>query len=255
MDAKLGLFVIARLRSSRLPEKMLADVAGRPALQCVLERMSLPRLPEIRVLCTTVEPEDDVLAELGRRLGWIAYRGPVDDVLARYLGAATEHGLDFFVNVDGDDLLCSWEHVDLILERFAVTGADYICCTGLPFGAAPLGVKTSALADVCRRKKETDTQGWGKYFADSGRYRVERIAATGEGAGYRMTLDYPEDLAFFRAVLGRLGSAHEELTIASIVAFLQANPEVAALSQAVSAAYYERFRTLHAGFDHSAFEA
>ncbi|MEB3166624.1 MAG: 3-deoxy-manno-octulosonate cytidylyltransferase [Cyanobacteriota bacterium] len=47
--------VPARLESSRLPNKVMADIGGRPMLQRVLERCALARRPAAVVLCTDSE--------------------------------------------------------------------------------------------------------------------------------------------------------------------------------------------------------
>jgi spore coat polysaccharide biosynthesis protein SpsF len=229
-----AIFVTARLRSSRLSEKMLIDIEGRPALWYCLDRMSKPVSPDVRVVCTTTSADDARIAEFAESQGWKVFRGDEEDVLRRYLGAATLYGIDFFVNVDGDDLFCSAEHVDLIIERYSQTSADYISCEGLPFGGAPIGVKVCALQDVCSRKGEADTQGWGKYFVQSGLYHVEMVYADEalRRPEYRMTLDYREDLEFFRTVVSEMDPNHAGLLgLREVVSYLDSHTEVAGIIQ------------------------
>ena len=56
--------VPARLASSRLPDKVLADIGGQPMIQRVLERCALARGPSAVVLCTDSEHLHDLA------LGW-----------------------------------------------------------------------------------------------------------------------------------------------------------------------------------------
>ena len=227
------------------------DIEGRPALWYPLDRMKRTDLPNLRVLCTTTSPEDTQLVEFADCQGWAVFRGDEEDVLKRYLDAATHFGVDFFVNVDGDDLFCSNEYVDLVIERFRETNADYISCEGLPFGGAPIGVKVSALRDVCSRKGEADTQGWGKYFVQSGLYHVESVKAEEDltRPEYRMTLDYPEDLEFFKATVRQLDPRHEgALSMPQVIAFLDAHPEVPELNKKMNEEYWARFNEKHGAF-------
>ena len=246
-----AVFVTARLKSSRLPEKMLSDIEGRPALWYPLNRMVLASLPNLRVVCTTTAAEDRRIVDYAESLRWNSFQGSEEDVLQRYLDAASHFGVDFFVNVDGDDLFCSVEHVDRIIEKYHETDADYICCEGLPFGAAPIGVKVSALRDVCARKGEAETQGWGKYFVQSGLYKVEKIKAEAalNRPDYRITLDYPEDLEFFRAVVRGLNPVGPgELSLSAIAAYLDCHAEVVRMNQKMGDEYWERFNREHGSF-------
>ncbi len=246
-----AIFVPARLGSSRLPEKMMADICGQPALWYPLDGMTKATLPDLKVVCTSTNAEDDRIAEYAESQSWLVFRGDEEDVLKRYLDAASLFEIEFFVNVDGDDLFCAADYVDRIIERFLETDADYICCEGLPFGGAPIGVRVSALRDVCARKGEADTQGWGKYFVQSGLYKVETISAdpSVRRPDYRMTLDYPEDLEFFRRTVQAIDPEHLSfLTMTEIVAFLDDHPEVVAVSQRVSEEYWARFNREHGTF-------
>lgn len=246
-NADTAVFLTARLHSSRLPKKMLIDIAGSPALGFGLARMRHARAPGRFVLCTSNHPDDEPLCALARKHGWDVFRGDEEDVLRRYLDAADNFGIRFFVNVDGDDLYCSVDHVDLILERFASVEADYIQCEGLPLGGAPIGLRTEALRRVVERKMEENTQGWGKYFTKSGEFRVETIVASHAlcRPDYRMTLDYEEDLTFFRAVAEAVGVG---APLSRVIEFLDRNPDVAAISAAVNEQYWERFNREHGDF-------
>ena len=121
-------------------------------------------------------------------------------------------------------------------------------CRGLPFGGAPIGVSVEALRDVCSWKLERDTQGWGKYFTESGRYRVETIEAEEavRRPDYRMTLDYPCDLSFFRAAVAQLG--HGSPPLESVVALLDRDRELAEMGSRMTDEYWRRFEREHGSF-------
>jgi spore coat polysaccharide biosynthesis protein SpsF len=250
-DNRTAIVTPARLHSSRLPRKMLLDIEGRPALWYVLDRMKMAKLPDLRIVCTSTNAADMEIAKVAEEQEWLTFCGDEEDVLQRYLETAQRFGIAFMVNVDGDDLFCSEEYVDRIIERYRETDADYIQCRGLPFGGAPIGVKISALQKVCELKEDTNTQGWGKYFSESRLFRVETIDADGpvNRPEYRMTLDYPEDLEFFRTTIRMVDPSHQRrLRLAEVVDFLDSHPEVAAISQQVSEQYWERFRREHGSY-------
>ena len=252
MNGRVGLVVTARLRSSRLPQKMLLDICGRPALWYPLTRMRRPTSPHVRIVCTTSSIEDDRIAEYAAGLGWETFRGDDEDVLARYAAACDHYGLDLLVNVDGDDLFCDDASVDPLVERYRATGADLIRWEGLPFGGAPTAIRSEAVRDVVAWKRERMSQGWAKYFVDSGRYRVETLNAP-DGVrrpSYRLTLDYQEDLVFFRQLVGQLPAPDTGLR--EIVALLDQDPALVAVAAQVSDRYWERFEREHGTFERPA---
>lgn len=245
---KIGLFITARVSSSRMPKKMLLPIEGKPALWYLIKRMDKALKPDIKIICTTEANEDNEIEKLSKENGWQYFRGDKEDVLKRYLKASSFFGLEFFVNVDGDDLFCSTEYVDIIIENYINKKSDYIYVKGLPFGAAPTGVRVDALREVCNLKMENETQGWGKYFLKSGLFNVDFIEAEEElkRENYRMTLDYEEDYLFFQRVISDLGL--ENLNLKNIIEFLDKNPEVSEINKGVSEKYWKRFKDKHSNF-------
>jgi len=114
MRARTAVFIPVRLGSSRLPGKALLDLAGKPALAHLIERLQLARVPEFVVVCTTTDSGDDPVEDLSRSVGARVFRGSRDDLLARFLGAARAENVDLIINVDGDDILVDPEQVDVV---------------------------------------------------------------------------------------------------------------------------------------------
>jgi spore coat polysaccharide biosynthesis protein SpsF len=241
--------ITARLGSSRLPRKMLADLGGATALERLVKRVSTAKRPDVMVLATTQEPEDDELTAAAEALGLSVFRGSTHDVLVRWRDAATTYGADLLVNCDGDDVFCDAPHIDRIVETYEQTGAEYIVCAGLPFGAAPTGIAASGLERICERKLEDNTEGQGRFFAVPGIVSKAEVTAPAE-LGHptaRMTLDYPEDLEFFSAVLAELGAGpgDEPPPLEQIVAVLRARPDILAINSGVQERYWQRFNALY----------
>ena len=76
----------ARMGSSRLPGKVLATLGGRSLLAQCIERLLAARVGELLV-ATTTRPEDEAVVAEAHAAGVAVTRGPVDDVLGRFVGA------------------------------------------------------------------------------------------------------------------------------------------------------------------------
>ena len=238
------VFVPVRMASTRLPEKPLRHIAGKPVLQHLLERVRLSVRCVDVVLCTTTNPADEVLVDLAKRVGVRWYRGSEEDLLERFRRAAEGVGANLIVNVDGDDLLVDPEQVDEAVAHLERTGADFLTFRGLPFGAAPVGVKVAALETVCRMKTETDTAtGWGRFFEQVDGFRIEHVEVQDPALRHpelRLTLDYPEDFRVFEAIYAALYQS-APLRLRDIVHFLEQHPEVAAINANLTQRYWTHF--------------
>jgi spore coat polysaccharide biosynthesis protein SpsF len=74
--------VQARMSSTRLPGKTLADVDGEPLLSLLLQRLRRARRVSRIIVATSVDAIDDPIVGVTEALQCGLYRGPRDDVLA-----------------------------------------------------------------------------------------------------------------------------------------------------------------------------
>jgi spore coat polysaccharide biosynthesis protein SpsF len=108
----------ARMSSSRLPGKVLLDLAGQPMLRRVVERTRLAKTIDQVVVATTTEPSDDPVVELCAKLGYAFSRGSLYDVLDRYYQAARQFEAKNIVRITADCPLIDPEVVDRTVQAF-----------------------------------------------------------------------------------------------------------------------------------------
>jgi spore coat polysaccharide biosynthesis protein SpsF len=247
---RIGGLVHARMTSERLPGKPLAEIEGRAAILHLLDRMLACEYlePDRVVLCTTTDPRDDVLAEFVESAGLHAFRGSTHDVIDRLYAAAAAHGFDAVVQVDGDDTCADPLYMDLEMRTLlADDDLDVVISRGLPLGLASKAIRFSALERVhdCYIPGDNSTGAF-YYFL-----RTELCRATEVGpltpehvhSTARLTLDEPEDLAFFREVFAALYEPGCVFGVEQIVALLQQRPELIDLNVWLNETYYDRSDT------------
>lgn len=241
-----AIVITARLGSERLPRKVLTPLCGQPALERLVSRLRRAELPDLMVLATTSRPEDDELAALGVSLGLEVVRGDPEDILARWLQGAETLGIDLLVTCDGDDVFCDPGYVDRVIRRHIETGADYITCVGLPFGTAPVGISRGGLARVCEAKRETNTEGQGRFFEDPRLVSRAEVVADPEVRhdGARLTLDFDDDARALEAIIAELDdeSDPDGFGLEEIVELLHARHDIVAINGHLQEAYMRRFR-------------
>jgi spore coat polysaccharide biosynthesis protein SpsF len=110
--------VQARMNASRLPGKVLIDIAGQPMLVRVVERARrAERLDEVLV-ATTTDPSDDPVEALCRELGYPYFRGSSRDVLDRYYQAVRRTNAEVVVRLTGDCPLIDTVVIDHVVTAF-----------------------------------------------------------------------------------------------------------------------------------------
>ena len=87
-----GIILTVRLDARRAPGKVLAMVHGRPLLHWVVEQWQ--KCGDV-IMATTYRPVDDPLAAAGAELGLEVFRGELDDVLGRIVGAGRTYLPDY----------------------------------------------------------------------------------------------------------------------------------------------------------------
>ena len=96
----VGVVTQARTGSTRLPGKVLIEVAGRTMLDHHVDRLVTAGLDVY--VATTDGASDDRVADLAQRRGIAVFRGSEEDVLSRFAGCARTHELDVVVRVTSD---------------------------------------------------------------------------------------------------------------------------------------------------------
>lgn len=102
MSDRVIAVVQARMGSSRLPNKSMMPLAGRPMVHHVLERAAaISGVAEV-VLATSLNDRDTPLANLARDLGFRFWRGSEHDVLGRFAAIARATQADTIIRITGD---------------------------------------------------------------------------------------------------------------------------------------------------------
>ena len=201
------------MSSQRLPGKMLAPLAGRPAIEWVLERLAHAQGVEKIVVATSVASSDDPVEEYCRRRDLAVHRGSLEDVAERLLGAAEAAGLDAFARVNGDSPLLDQRLVDRGVELMRASEADLVTNVRprtFPPGESVEVVRTDALAAVVgtdRTQEEREHVTGPLYEGD---FRVLRFEAPDPRTDVSYTLDTPEDHARLDAILRAMERPHWE---------------------------------------------
>jgi spore coat polysaccharide biosynthesis protein SpsF (cytidylyltransferase family) len=229
--------VQARIGSSRLPGKVLADVAGAPLLARMIERVRAARTLAGVVLAIPTGPRDRPIAALAWTLGVPCVAGPEDDVLARYAKAAAASGADPVVRLTADCPLIDPELIDRCVEAFvAERGLDHVSLGGaFPDGldveviAARALARAHAEARLASEREHVTPYVWKRPDV----FRCRHAAFPGDLGGMRWTVDEPRDLALVRAIYARLYRPGAVFGWRDVAALVAREPALGALNAGI----------------------
>lgn len=206
---RIVAIIQARMGSTRLPGKVLKDVAGEPMLSRVVNRVRrATRLNEVLV-ATSTEPGDNPVVQHCAAIQVPVFRGSELDVLDRYYRAAQSCAAETVVRITSDCPLIDPGIVDQVIAAFMESKADYASnCLKRTYPRG-LDVEVAGLPAIARawREASEDCQRVHvmPYLYQSSLFSLTSVENDSDYGQNRWTVDTAEDLEFVRAVYSRLG--------------------------------------------------
>jgi spore coat polysaccharide biosynthesis protein SpsF len=256
MTERVVAIIQGRMSSSRLPGKILADIAGQPMLQRVFMRTSRSASVSQTVFATTTDPSDDPVAEYCDFSGIPFTRGSQFDVLDRYFQAAKGANADVVVRITADCPVIDPELIDNVVNTLLEDEYDF-ACNRLPppwSRTYPIGLDVEAcsfkvLEKAWQEAKEpqhrehvmpyvyegVQLSAMSRELSEGVSPRGLRIALlnhTSDFGDYRWTVDTPEDLEFMQQVYSHF-DGHDDFTWKEMLDLVHDNPELMKINSGV----------------------
>jgi spore coat polysaccharide biosynthesis protein SpsF len=239
MTGRLVGVIQARMGSTRLPAKVLEPLTGDGAAGSVLgwtvrAARESGCLDDV-VIATTTGPEDDALVAAGAELGVDVVRGPVEDVLTRFLMAIDGRDAAHVMRLTADCPLLDPAVLAVVGAAVRSGSVDYVS-TGTP-RTLPRGLDCEAFPSATLHRLDEVATDYHRTHVTSYAYthpdefRCAGITFAPAAAHLRVTVDTPEDLALVRAVVEGLGDGPHPWR--SVVDLLDSRPDIVALNAAI----------------------
>jgi len=237
---KTLIVVQARTGSTRLPNKVLMPLAGKPLIQRMVERLIAAGGAEI-VVATTTDTEDQPLLDLCRSIGVHSFAGHPTDLLDRHYRSALAEKTDIVVKIPSDCPLIDPAVISRVLDFHHRHHDRYDFVSNLhpatyPDGndveVMPLSVLEIAWHEAKKSYEREHTTPF--IWEQPGRFRLGNVAwETGLNYSmtHRWTIDYPEDYQFVKAVYDELWTEKNPVfSLGDILDLLAARPDITAIN-------------------------
>lgn len=232
MEKKVAIFVQARMRSTRLPGKVLKPILNRPLLDYLIERLSQVQRASELVILTSIKKEDDVIASFCQERHVLCYRGSEEDVLSRYYQAALERKPEAIVRITADCPLIDPEIVDQVIQNYveAFPLYDYVSNSlkrTFPRGLDAEIFSFQALDQAFHEaKNQAEREHVTLYFYQHPElFRLKNIASPVNLSSHRWTVDTPEDFHLIQLIIENLYPSCPNFRLKDILELLDKHPE------------------------------
>jgi len=211
---RIAAVVQARLSSQRLPGKVLQLVGGTPLIGLLLEGVTRCRRLDTVVIATSTDPSDDPLDSFAKSAGIGCFRGSLNNVGERMLGAAASVGADAFVRLNGDSPLLDPSLVDRAVDLFLEGPADIVTNVwprSFPKGQSVEVISLAALTRTVPLMGLEDREHVTMHFySHADRYVIRSFTADRPRPEVKLSVDEPADLRRCTAIVRLLGRPHWE---------------------------------------------
>jgi spore coat polysaccharide biosynthesis protein SpsF len=233
----IGVLAIlqARVSSSRLRGKVLADLCGAPMIVRQIERLQRARLIDRLVVATSLDPSDAPLVDVVEARGVRVLRGSLRDVLDRFASVARTIPSTHVVRLTGDCPLADPNVIDAVIAHHWVGAGDITTNSvepSLPDGLDVEVMRRDVLLAAAQEarldlEREHVTQF---IYRRPERFRIHHYRSPRDWSGMRWTVDEPADLAFVRAVFEALYPAKPDFGLYDVLTLLRERPDLPALN-------------------------
>ncbi len=227
MTGVIGV-IQARMGSTRVPGKALLDLAGKPLIWHILDRLRRVRGIEKIVLATTKDPKNDVLYDFAEEnnIGFYAHDGE-NDLAGRIAGAIEREQGNFVLKTGGDCPLIDPDVLQLIVDTaLCKTEADFV--SNRIKWSYPLGLSADLLSRAAiewANENLTTAENrelFALYIRDHPKqFKVIPIVNSKDLSHHLWTVDEPEDVEFMRRIFDALYRDGEVFKLQDVINYLR----------------------------------
>ncbi|MEO8447484.1 MAG: glycosyltransferase family protein [bacterium] len=244
------IVIQARRGSTRLPDKILLPLKGKPLLIRMAERVLASKTPKEIVIATTTDKEDDEVVSLCIENGLNVFRGDPADLLERHYQAAIKYKADIVVKIPSDCPLICPDVIDRVLKFYLKNKKNYDFVSNLHPATYPDGHDVEVMSfKVLEQARNEATKKFERehttpfIWERQDRFRIGNVnweTGLDLSKSYRMTIDYAEDYEFIKKVYEELYDEKNIFTLCDIMMLLDRKPEIMKINEMHAGEYWYR---------------
>jgi len=240
MNKDIKVIIQARMGATRLPGKVLKEVAGRPLLDYMVERVNQSRLIDETIIATTTSSEDEKIRQWCRKNSLAFYPGDEEDVLSRYYEAAKEYRASIVVRLTADCPLIDFRVIDAVVQSYLDRPRIDFVSNTVPLPCLyPDGMDVEVFDMHVLAKAHEEAQLPSErehvtfYMWKTGKFSSFRLDPSEDISQYRFCIDYAQDFEVIKEVLSKLYPDNPQFSMYDLINFMKRNPELLKLQKGI----------------------
>lgn len=229
---RVEIYVQARIGSTRLPGKVLKPVLGKPLLFYLTERLARVKQADSFVILTSTKNEDDCIVAFCEKQGIPYFRGPEEDVLARYHQAAIARRPDAIVRITADCPLIDPASVDEVIAVYKNEFPQWDYVSNSLQRTFPRGLDTEIFSFEALDKaahhatNQNEREHVTVYlYRHPELFHIKNVASPINLSQHRWTVDTVEDFQLIQLLLEELYPNNPHFHLQDVLKVLQRHPE------------------------------
>lgn len=236
---KVNAIIQARCGSTRFPNKVFADIDGRPLIWHAVNRLTYAKKIDDIVIATTTNQKDNAIEQWCKENSIKCFRGSEDDVLNRYYCASVAFPSDVVVRITADDPFKEPAVIDRVITKLLDEDYDIVTdnlppsfpegfdCEAFYFKALEEAEKTTK--DAYEREHVTQY-----FYHNPDKFKIGNVSNDVNLSAYRWTIDKDEDLEMVRAVFAHRNPNNDGIMLLNeILDIIEKNPDIPSINSTV----------------------
>jgi len=226
---KSAVIIQARVSSTRLPEKALKNLCGRPLISHVIERAKKIQGIDNIILATGIKKVNSPLIAIAESHGIEHYTGPENDVLTRYRDCAKNYECDYIIRITGDNPFTDYESASAALNYCILQNADHCYTAGIPVGTGVEIIRKTALENAflngLKPHHREHVTPYIKENPDIFKLSIFKSPLHNPYPDLRLTIDTDKDFALAEILYNALYNG-DPIPLTEVIEYVKKNPQV-----------------------------
>ncbi len=240
MNQRVVAIIQARMKSERLPGKVLKKILNKPLLFYLTERIKKCKMIDEIIVATTESIQDDLIIKFCEENNLKYYRGSENNVLLRFKEAAAENNANIIVRICADSPLIDHRIIDQSINKFLDNehNCDYLSNT--IDQTYPLGMNVEVFSMDSLLK--ADQKALSKYerehvtpyiYQKKNLFKIIKKHYKENLYHLRLTVDEKEDFDLIEIIIKNLYAKKNDFSLEEIISFLKKNKKFIQINQHV----------------------